>query len=114
MGEPANDVIGIDDFKKIKLKIARVLSAENVEKSNKLIKLTVSLGDKTKTILSGIRRYYSPEELVNKKVVVIDNLKPARLFGLESEGMVLAAVEGEDNLTLLCPDKDIKEGSEIS
>jgi methionine--tRNA ligase beta chain len=109
-----SDLIDIEYFKKLKLKVGKILTAESVEKSNKLIKLTVSFGDKNKTILSGIKKFYTPESLINKKVVIVDNLKPAKLFGMDSEGMILAAIDDEGNLALLCPDKDLKEGSEVS
>ncbi len=109
-----SDQIDIGYFKKMKLRVAKVLSAENIENSNKLLKLTVSLGDGTKTILSGIKKYYTAEEMVGKKIVVVDNLKPAKMMGLESQGMILCALDKNDNLALLSVDKDVPEGSEVS
>lgn len=106
--------IDIDSFKKIDLKVGKIIAAENVEKSNKLIKIKVSLGDGEKTILSGIRNQYTAEELVGKKIIIIDNLKPAKLMGLESQGMLLAAQDKDGKLALLTVDKDIEEGSSIS
>ena len=106
--------IDIDSFKKIDLKVGKIIAAENVEKSNKLIKIKVSLGDGEKTILSGIRNQYTAEELVGKKIIVIDNLKPAKLMGLESQGMLLAAQDKDGKLALLTVDKDIEEGSSVS
>ncbi len=106
--------IDIDSFKKIDLKVGKIIAAENVEKSNKLIKIKVSLGDGEKTILSGIRNQYTAEELLGKKIIIIDNLKPAKLMGLESQGMLLAAQDKGGKLALLTVDKDIEEGSSIS
>lgn len=111
---PNHELVDITDFEKLDLRVAKILAAENLEKSNKLIKLTVSTGDKTKTILSGIRKYYKPEELVGKKVIIIDNLKPAKMLGLDSQGMVLAAMENDEKLSLLVLDRDLTEGSSIS
>jgi methionyl-tRNA synthetase len=106
--------IDIDSFKKIDLKVGKIIAAENVEKSNKLIKIKVSLGDGEKTILSGIRNQYTAEELVGKKIIIIDNLKPAKFMGLESQGMLLAAQDKDGKLALLTVDKDIEEGSSVS
>ncbi len=106
--------IDVDLFRKIDLKVGKVIKAEDVEKSNKLIKLTVSLGDREKTILSGIRKSYKAEDLIGKKIIIIDNLKPAKMMGLESQGMLLAASNEEGNISILTVDKDIKEGSTIS
>ena len=109
-----NEIVDIDYFKKIRLIVGKVISADDVEKSNKLLKLTVSLGPRQKTILSGIKKHYKKEDLVGKKVIVIDNLKPADFIGIQSEGMLLAADDKNGNLSLLTIDKDIAEGSEIS
>ena len=106
--------IDIDSFRKIDLKVGKIIEAENVEKSNKLIKIKVSLGDREKTILSGIRNQYTAEELVGKKIIIIDNLKPAKFMGLESQGMLLAAQDKDGKLALLTVDKDIEEGSSVS
>lgn len=106
--------VDIDLFRKLDLKVGKVLEAEDVEKSNKLIKLRVSIGDREKTILSGIRKEYKSSDLVGKKIIIIDNLKPAMIMGLQSQGMLLAASDDEGNLSLLTVDRDIKEGSSIS
>ncbi len=106
--------IDIDYFRKVDLKVAKVIEAENVEKSNKLIKIKLSFGDHEKTILSGIRKDYSPQDLIGKKIIVIDNLKPAKLMGFESQGMLLAASDESGNISLLTVDKDIKEGSIVN
>lgn len=92
--------ITIDDFAKIDLRVATVVAAERVPKTDKLIKLQVKIGDEERTIVSGIAQYYEPENLIGKNVIVIANLKPAKLRGIESRGMVLAASDGEGNLVL--------------
>ena len=90
----------IDDFAKIDLRVATVVAAERVPKTDKLIKLQVKIGDEERTIVSGIAQHYEPENLIGKNVIVIANLKPAKLRGIESRGMVLAASDGEGNLVL--------------
>lgn len=92
--------ITIDDFAKIDLRVATVVAAERVPKTDKLIKLQVKIGDEERTIVSGIAKHYEPENLIGKNVIVIANLKPAKLRGIESRGMVLAASDGEGNLVL--------------
>ena len=92
--------ITIDDFAKIDLRVATVVAAERVPKTDKLIKLQVKIGDEERTIVSGIAQHYEPENLIGKNVIVIANLKPAKLRGIESCGMVLAASDGEGNLVL--------------
>ena len=92
--------ITIDDFAKIDLRVATVIAAERVPKTDKLIKLQVKIGDEERTIVSGIAQHYEPENLIGKNVIVIANLKPAKLRGIESRGMVLAASDGEGNLVL--------------
>lgn len=92
--------ITIDDFAKIDLRVATVIAAERVPKTDKLIKLQVKIGDEERTIVSGIAQHYEPEALIGKNVIVIANLKPAKLRGIESRGMVLAASDGEGNLVL--------------
>lgn len=96
----AADEITIDDFAKIDLRVATVVAAERVPKTDKLIKLQVKIGNEERTIVSGIAQHYEPENLIGKNVIVIANLKPAKLRGIESRGMVLAASDGEGNLVL--------------
>lgn len=105
--------ISIDDFAKVKMQIAQVIACEKVEKSDKLLKSTVKIGGETRTVVSGIAKFYSPEEMVGKKVVMITNLKPAKLRGIVSEGMILCAEDSEGNLKLLAPEGDIEDGSGI-
>ena len=105
--------IGIDDFKKIDLRVATVLAAEKVPKSEKLLKLKVSLGDSERQIVAGIAQHYKPDGLVGKKIVVVANLQPAKIMGQESQGMLLAASEGNNHLTILTVAEDIGEGSVV-
>lgn len=107
--------ITIDDFAKLDLRVAKVLAAEKVEKSDKLLKLRLRVGAEERQVVSGIARHYSPEELVDKTVVLVANLKPARLRGIESQGMILAAASEDDSLlSLITVDKDISDGTKVS
>ncbi len=105
--------IEIDDFDKVQLKIALVTACEKVEKSKKLLKLTVKLGEETRTVVSGIALAYTPEQLIGKKLAMITNLKPAKLCGIVSEGMIVCAEDENGNLAYLTPEKDIADGSQI-
>ena len=105
--------IEIDDFGKVQLKIALVTACEKVEKSKKLLKLTVKLGEETRTVVSGIAHAYSPESLVGKKLAMITNLKPAKLCGIVSEGMIVCAEDENGQIAYLTPEKDIADGSQI-
>ena len=105
--------ISIDDFAKVKLQVAEIIACEKVEKSDKLLKSTVKIGNETRTVVSGIAKFYTPEEMVGKKVVMITNLKPAKLRGILSEGMLLCAEDEEGNLALLTPEKAMPSGSGI-
>ncbi|MBN2399796.1 MAG: methionine--tRNA ligase [Candidatus Aminicenantes bacterium] len=87
----AEGVIEIEDFKKVKMVVARVLEAEKVEKADKLLKLTIDTGDGTRTLVAGIALFYKPEDLVGRKIIIVKNLKPAKLRGILSQGMILAA-----------------------
>lgn len=104
-------LIGIEDFARVELKVGRILEAERVEGSKKLIKLKVDTGE-IRQIVAGIGKDYEPAELPGKKVVVVANLKPAKLMGIESQGMLLAAGDNE-SLAILSPEKDIKEGTRV-
>ena len=105
--------IPIDDFKKVELRVAEVLAGERVAKSKKLLKLTVKVGEEVRTIVAGIAEHYAPESLVGRKIVVVANLQPATLMGIESNGMVLAASQ-EGALSLLSLDKDLPPGAKVS
>ncbi|MCX7991152.1 MAG: methionine--tRNA ligase [Proteobacteria bacterium] len=106
------ELISIEDFARVEILIGKVKSAERVPKSDKLIKLTVFDGNKDRTIVAGIGKYYEPESLTGKEITFIANLKPAKLMGITSEGMVLA-VSDEDGLSLLTPEKSVKAGSRV-
>ena len=105
--------IGIEDFAKVELRVAKVKECEPVKKSKKLLKLTVFDGEKDRTVASGISQYYKPEELVGKNIILVANLKPAKLCGVESQGMILAASYGDD-VKVLFVDDSIPAGSSIS
>ena len=104
--------IPIDDFAKVELRVAEVLAAERLPKSKKLLKLTVKVGDETRTVVAGIAEQYEPGPLVGRKVVIVANLQPATLMGVESNGMVLAASH-EGTVSLLTLDKDVPPGSQV-
>lgn len=106
--------ITIGDFAKVELKVGKILACEKLPKSNKLLKSTVEIGSETRTILSGIAKYYTPEEMVGKSVVVVTNLAPAKLCGTISEGMLLCAEDNDGNVVLLTPEKVMPSGSKIS
>jgi methionine--tRNA ligase beta chain len=103
-------MISYDDFKKLDLRIAKIIQASRIENSDKLIKLQISLGQEERQIVAGIGKHYQPEELMGKLIVVVSNLEPRKLLGQESNGMLLAA-SNEDELALLIPDKDINPGA---
>ena len=105
--------ISIDDFMKVQLRVGEILKCEEVPKSKKLLCSQVKIGSEVKQIVSGIKQHYSAEEMVGKKVVVVANLKPAKLAGVLSEGMLLCAEDAEGKLSLLTPEKDMPNGAEI-
>ncbi|TCL00050.1 methionyl-tRNA synthetase [Natranaerovirga hydrolytica] len=111
--EKEEDYITIDDFAKVEMKIGEVLESKKVEGADKLLVSQVKVGEKVHQIVSGIAKFYSPEEMVGKKVIVVTNLKPVKLRGVLSEGMILAASEKKGELVLATVDKDIKNGSEV-
>ena len=106
------NLINIEDFAKIEIKTGIIIAAEAVPKSDKLLKLTVDDGNKKRTIVAGIAKFYTPQEIMGKSIVFIANLKPAKLMGIESEGMILAASD-ENGLSLIVPEKNIKPGSKV-
>lgn len=110
--EDAN-LIQIEDFAKVQLKVAQVISADKVEDSDKLLLLQLDLGGEKRQVVSGIAKYYTPEEMAGKKVICVTNLKPAVLRGIKSEGMILAATKGK-KLTLVTIEGDLPAGSKIS
>ncbi len=110
--EKLEDLISIEEFMKIKLKVGKVISAEKVKGSKKLIKLIVDIGEQ-RQIVAGIGEHYSPEELVGRSIVVLSNLKPAKLMGVESQGMLLAATGQDGTVSILTLDKEVGPGAGI-
>ena len=104
--------ITFDDFEKVQFRVAKVLTCEAVKKT-KLLKFELQIGDEKRTIVSGIQKYYKPEELIGRKLVVCTNLKPRKICGIESQGMIISAWDDKDNLSVLTLEKDIIEGAEI-
>jgi methionine--tRNA ligase beta chain len=104
--------IRFEDFQKIDLRVGKVLEAEKVEGSEKLLKLIVDLGSEKRQLVAGIAKYYNPEDLIGKEIVVVANLEPKKLMGIESQGMLLAAdVNGEP--VILIPEKEVPPGTKI-
>lgn len=110
--EPKEE-IDIDTFAKSQFVTAKVIACEKIKKAKKLLKLTVKTFDGERTIVSGISKYYTPEEMVGKNVVIVANLKKVKLCGVESQGMILCAEDGEGNLSIVTPEKDFPEGCEV-
>lgn len=109
----AKPEITFDDFMKMQFQVGEIVSCEAVPKSKKLLCSQVRVGSQMKQIVSGIRKYYTPEEMVGKKVMVLVNLKPAKLAGVLSEGMLLCAEDAEGNLALMTPEKAMPAGAEV-
>ena len=108
------DEITYDDFTKMQFQVGEIIACEDVKKSKKLLCSQVKIGSQVKQIVSGIKKYYTPEEMVGKKVMVLVNLKPAKLAGVLSEGMLLCAEDENGNLALMTPEKDMPSGAEIA
>lgn len=105
-------MINFEEFQKVDLRVAKIIKAEKVEGSEKLLKLQIDLGDEKRQIIAGIQQFYKPEELVGREIVIVANLEPRVLMGLESNGMLLAAnVNGKP--VLLALDKEVPPGTEI-
>ena len=116
--EPGIDIeakpeITYDDFAKLQFQVGEIISCEEVKKSKKLLCSQVKIGSQVRQILSGIKAWYTPEEMVGKKVMVVTNLKPAKLAGMISEGMILCTEDAEGNVVLMQPEKDVPAGAEI-
>jgi methionine--tRNA ligase beta chain len=105
-------MVSFEDFKKVELKIAKILEAERVEGSEKLLRLKVSLGSLERQIIAGIGLKYKPEDLIGKEIAIVANLEPRKLMGLVSEGMLLAA-SGEDGPVILMPEREVPAGAEV-
>ncbi|TCT11669.1 methionyl-tRNA synthetase [Natranaerovirga pectinivora] len=108
-----SNFIGIEDFGKVELKVGKVIESNRVEGADKLLVSKIQIGDEVRQIVSGIAKFYSPEEMVGKKVIVVTNLKPVKLRGVLSEGMILAASNDKGELVLATVEKDIPHGSEV-
>ena len=109
----AKPEITYDDFAKLQFQVGEIIACEEVKKSKKLLCSQVKTGSQVRQIVSGIKAYYKPEDMVGKKVMVVTNLKPAKLAGLISEGMILCAEDAEGNLSLMIPEKEMPAGAEI-
>ncbi|OLS02290.1 methionine--tRNA ligase [Tissierella creatinophila] len=114
MVEEKEELITIDDFDRVKLRTAKIVNCENHPKADKLLVLTLDLGDETRQVVSGIKEFYTPEDLIGKKVVVVVNLKPVKLRGIESKGMILAAEDETGKLSLLTTLEELNQGANIS
>jgi methionine--tRNA ligase beta chain len=106
-------MIDFEDFKKLDIRIAKIIEAERIEESEKLLKLKISLGEEERQIVAGLAKEYSADELIGREIVVLANLEPKKLMGYESQGMLLAAVD-DGKPILLKPEKDVFPGTKIS
>ena len=111
--EPVKAEVTFDDFEKLDIRVGTVLSCEKVKKSNKLLKFEIADGLENRTILSGIAQYYQPEDLVGKQVCFIANFPPRKMMGLESQGMILSAVNFDGSLSVITPQREVKPGSQV-
>lgn len=107
-------IISLDDFKKLDLRIAKIIKAEKIEGSDKLLKLEIDLGYEQRQILAGIAQFYEPEKLIGQEIIVLTNLQLRVIRGLESRGMLLAATDTDGTIAILRPDKELTPGSKIS
>jgi methionyl-tRNA synthetase len=103
-------MVSLDDFKKLELKIAKIKEVQDHPRADKLYVINIDLGDKTKQIVAGVRNYYKKEDLVGKQIVVVDNLEPVSLRGIESQGMLLAA-QDDKGICIITPEREVKLGS---
>jgi len=106
-------MITIDEFKNVELRVATILAAEAHPKADRLLVLRIDLGDEQRQLVAGIRAHYDPEALVGRQIVVVANLQPATLRGVESQGMLLAASDAEGRLAFLTPEKTVAAGSPV-
>ena len=105
-------MVSYEEFAKLDIRIAHVKKVEDIPGSKKLYKLTIDLGDGERTLVAGLKGHYSPKELEGRKIVVLANLEPKKMMGVTSQGMLLAAEDGE-NVALLMPDRDVKVGARV-
>jgi len=106
-------MVDIEDFKKLGLKIGRVIQAERINGSDKLLKLEIDLGNEKRQIVAGLGQSYQPEELINSEIIVVSNLEPKTIMSLESNGMLLATQDEESRVILIRPEKEVAPGSEV-
>lgn len=106
------DEVSFDTWEKLDLRVGKILKVEEIAGADKLYKLEVDLGEERRTLVAGLKKHYAKKELIGKKCVVLANLEPRKLKGIESQGMVLAAVN-ENKISLLMPESDIEEGSKV-
>ena len=106
-------LVSIDDFARIELRVGEVIACERVPKSKKLLHETIRVGGEVRSVVSGIAQFYTPEEMVGKKVVLVTNLAPVKLCGVLSEGMILCAEDEAGNLSLLTPERAVESGANI-
>ena len=109
----AKQEITFEDFGKLQFQVGKIIKCEEVKKSKKLLCSQVQIGSQVRQIVSGIKAHYSAEEMVGKRVMVVTNLKPAKLAGVLSEGMILCAEDADGNLSLMVPEKEMPAGAEI-
>jgi len=109
------DTVSFEDWQKFDFRVGKILNVEDIEGADKLYKLGVDIGEEKRTVCAGLKKYYSKEDLIGKKVVLFVNLAPRKLRGIESRGMVLASVdEKKDEVVLISPEKDAEVGSRVS
>jgi methionyl-tRNA synthetase len=112
--EPSKPEVSFDDFSKMDIRIGKILKAERVEKSKKLLKLQVDTGIDVRTVMSGIAEYFQPEAIIGKQVTILVNLAPRKIMGVESQGMILMASDKDGTLRLLQPSEAVSPGSNVS
>lgn len=112
--EEVEEIITIDDFAKCQFRLAEIIDCEEHPKADKLLVLTLKIGDERRQVVSGIKQWYKAEDLIGKKVIAIVNLQPVKLRGIESRGMILAAEDEDGNLSLLTTLEDLKDGAIVS
>jgi len=111
--EPQKEEVSFDDFGRMDIRTATVLEAERVPKTDKLLKLTIDTGIDTRTIVSGIAEYYSPEDMLGKQICILANLAPRKIRGIESKGMILMAKQGDGKMRFITPQEVVTNGAVI-
>ena len=106
-------MVNYEEFSKMDMRVGTVISAENVEKSDKLLKLVIDFGTEQRTLMAGVKKWYSAESLVGKQIAILFNLEPRKVFGIESQGMILAAEDSAGNVSVLTVDKKLENGAQV-